>query len=72
MTDTDRLALSIVIPLYNEAENVAPLAEEIRGALSPLGVAYEVEIKWYYNAGADNQMLYKGRVNCLKSHTTEA
>jgi glycosyltransferase involved in cell wall biosynthesis len=42
MTDTDRLTLSIVIPLYNEAENVPPLAEEIRRALDPLGITYEV------------------------------
>jgi glycosyltransferase involved in cell wall biosynthesis len=42
MTDTDRLSLSIVIPLYNEAENVPPLAEEIRRALDPLGITYEV------------------------------
>jgi glycosyltransferase involved in cell wall biosynthesis len=44
MTDTDPLALSIVIPLYNEAENVPPLAEEIRRALDPLGVSYEVVV----------------------------
>jgi glycosyltransferase involved in cell wall biosynthesis len=42
MSDTDRCALSVVIPLYNEAENVLPLAEEIRQALEPLGVRYEV------------------------------
>jgi len=44
MSDTDPLALSIVIPLYNEAENVPPLAEEIRRALDPLGVSYEVVV----------------------------
>ena len=42
MTDTDRCALSIVIPFFNEAENVQPLAEEIRHALDPLGIHYEV------------------------------
>ena len=44
MTDTDRLTLSIVIPLYNEAENVPPLAEEIRRALDPLSIPYEVVV----------------------------
>jgi glycosyltransferase involved in cell wall biosynthesis len=42
MTDTDRCALSIVIPFYNEAENVQPLAEEIRHVLDPLDIHYEV------------------------------
>ncbi len=42
MTDADRCTLSIVIPFYNEAENVETLAEEIRHALDPLGIRYEV------------------------------
>ena len=42
MTDTDRCALSVVIPFYNEAENVPCLAQEIRQALDPLGIRYEV------------------------------
>jgi glycosyltransferase involved in cell wall biosynthesis len=37
-----RPTLSIVIPLFNEEENVPPLAEEIRRALDTQGVAYEV------------------------------
>ncbi len=34
--------VSIVIPVFNEEENVPPLAEEIRRALDPWGIAYEV------------------------------
>jgi glycosyltransferase involved in cell wall biosynthesis len=34
--------LSIVVPLYNEEENLPVLDGEIRAALSPLGLAYEV------------------------------
>jgi dolichol-phosphate mannosyltransferase len=40
---TDELAprLSLVIPLYNEAENLPVLAAEIRQALAPLGESWE-------------------------------
>lgn len=34
--------ISVVVPVYNEAENVAPLVAEIRAALDPLGRRYEV------------------------------
>jgi glycosyltransferase involved in cell wall biosynthesis len=34
--------LSIVIPAFNEEDNLAPLWEEIRAALDPCGIAYEV------------------------------
>lgn len=34
--------LSIVVPLYNEEENLPALDAEIRAALAPLGIAYEV------------------------------
>jgi glycosyltransferase involved in cell wall biosynthesis len=37
-----RPRLSIVIPVLNEEENVPILAEEIRQALDPSGIAYEV------------------------------
>ena len=40
--ESDRLTLSIVIPVFNEEENIPILAEEIRRALEPQGVAYEV------------------------------
>jgi glycosyltransferase involved in cell wall biosynthesis len=35
-------AVSIVIPLFNEAENVPILADELRRVLDRLGIAYEV------------------------------
>lgn len=34
--------LSIVVPLFNEEESVTPLSHEIRKALKPVDVAYEV------------------------------
>lgn len=42
MTAEVRPTLSIVIPVFNEEENVPLLAEEIRRALDPQEVAYEV------------------------------
>lgn len=36
------VALSIVIPIYNEEENIEPLCREIREALEGLGVEYEI------------------------------
>ena len=40
-SDTDAVAVSIVVPVRNEAENVAPLVSEIIGALDGRG-AYEI------------------------------
>src|SRR5580693_7132706 len=34
--------LSLVIPVYNEQDNLPVLAQEIRAALVPLALAYEV------------------------------
>ena len=34
--------ISIVLPVYNEASNLAPLLQEIVGAMEPLGRTYEV------------------------------
>jgi len=42
VTDPERPTLSIVIPIFNEEENVPILAEEIRAALDPHGIRYEV------------------------------
>lgn len=36
------MELSIVIPVYNEEENVEPLIREITGVLQPLGKSYEI------------------------------
>jgi glycosyltransferase involved in cell wall biosynthesis len=38
----DRPAISVVVPVFNERDNLATLAGEIRGALLPLGRPYEV------------------------------
>ena len=38
----NRPYLSVLVPVYNEEESIAPLAEEIHGALSGLGKSYEV------------------------------
>lgn len=40
-TDLSALDLSLVIPVYNEEENLRPLAEEIRAALDGTGLDYE-------------------------------
>jgi len=36
------MELSVVIPVYNEEENIEPLMREIHGVLGPLGKTYEI------------------------------
>ena len=36
------LALSVVAPVYNERENLAPLVDELLGVLRPAGMPFEV------------------------------
>jgi glycosyltransferase involved in cell wall biosynthesis len=38
------MELSIVIPVYNEEENVEPLIQEINAAIRPLGKPYEIVV----------------------------
>jgi len=38
----ERPELSVIIPFYNEAPNVAPLLAELREALEPLGLVVEI------------------------------
>ncbi len=38
------MELSVVIPVYNEEENIEPLIREINGALKPLGRGYEIVV----------------------------
>jgi dolichol-phosphate mannosyltransferase len=42
MHEGPRPEISLVIPVYNEEENLPVLAAEIRAAMEPLGLAYEV------------------------------
>ncbi|MFA4945339.1 MAG: glycosyltransferase family 2 protein [Lentisphaeria bacterium] len=42
MPDTAKLDLSVVIPVFNERDNLAPLLEELAGVLQTLGKRYEV------------------------------
>ncbi|HEX9898235.1 MAG TPA: glycosyltransferase, partial [Candidatus Methylomirabilis sp.] len=42
MTTDVQPTVSIVVPVFNEEENVPLLAEEIRRALDPQGIPYEV------------------------------
>jgi len=35
-------ALSVVVPVFNEAENIAPLLAEIEAALAPSGMEFEI------------------------------
>lgn len=35
------IELSVVAPAHNEEDNVVPLAEQVRAAIEPLGIAYE-------------------------------
>ena len=38
------MELSIVIPVYNEEENIDPLIHEINAAVQPLGMRYEIVV----------------------------
>ncbi|MGE5303144.1 MAG: glycosyltransferase family 2 protein [Alphaproteobacteria bacterium] len=46
MTDfhTKPMELSVIIPVYNEEENVQPLVREIVGVLQPLAKSYEIVV----------------------------
>jgi glycosyltransferase involved in cell wall biosynthesis len=41
-TPSPSVELSVVIPVYNEEENLPPLWEELRGVLTGLGLSFEV------------------------------
>lgn len=50
----DHLALSVVIPVFNEVENVAPLAERLRAAIE--GFSGGVEILFVDDGSADGTL----------------
>ncbi len=49
--------LSLIIPIYNEAENVRPLCDRIREALAPTGWEYEVVLIDDGSTDGSDQML---------------
>ena len=40
--DHDALGLSVVVPVYNEIDNVVPLVERVRAILDPTGMSWEL------------------------------
>lgn len=42
MTSGSTPYISLVVPIYNEADSIAPLLEQVRSALAPLDKTYEV------------------------------
>ncbi|MBO6604596.1 MAG: glycosyltransferase, partial [Roseicyclus sp.] len=41
--DTDRISgVSVVVPIYNEIDNIVPLHTELTAALSDIGKPYEI------------------------------
>jgi len=42
MTSTGQPEISVIIPAYNECDNIIPLAAEIEAALRPLNTPYEI------------------------------
>ena len=40
--DDDALGLSVVVPVYNEIDNVEPLVERVRATLDPIGLSWEL------------------------------
>jgi glycosyltransferase involved in cell wall biosynthesis len=37
-----RIDLSVIVPIYNERDNILPLHAELTGVLGPLGISYEL------------------------------
>ncbi len=42
MSENNEVAISVVLPCYNEVDNLEPLIAELRAALDPLGRSYEI------------------------------
>ncbi|MFY9719014.1 MAG: glycosyltransferase family 2 protein [Candidatus Cybelea sp.] len=56
MADLKRPTFSVVVPLYNEAENVAPLLQRISAAIDPLAAEYDHEIVLVNDGSADGTL----------------
>jgi hypothetical protein len=42
---SQRVVLSIVVPMYNESENVGPFYERLKKVLDQIGESYEIKCK---------------------------
>ncbi len=56
MADSARPSFSVVVPLYNEAENVAPLLRRISTALEPVAREYDHEIVLVNDGSTDGTL----------------
>src|SRR5580658_1566781 len=56
MADSARPTFSIVVPLYNEAENVAPLLARISAAIEPLRAQFDHEIVLVNDGSTDGTL----------------
>ena len=55
------MKVSVVVPVFNEKDNIAPLAAEIAAAMSPLGTAWEL---WLVDDGSMDGSLERIRKLC--------
>jgi polyisoprenyl-phosphate glycosyltransferase len=56
MPDSRRPSFSVVVPLYNEAENVAPLVARISAAIEPVRAEYDHEIVLVNDGSSDGTL----------------
>ena len=56
MADSSRPTFSIVVPLYNEAENVAPLLARISAAIEPVRAQFDHEIVLVNDGSTDGTL----------------
>ncbi|HEX3670377.1 MAG TPA: glycosyltransferase family 2 protein [Candidatus Cybelea sp.] len=68
MKDSARPVLSVVVPLYNEAANVAPLIERIGGVVDRLGDALDYEIVLVNDGSSDDTAAAVRREMQRRSH----
>ena len=61
MDNTTNLDLSIVIPVYNERDNLVPLEEKLEEELSKLELSYEIILIDDYST--DKTLFYINKLN---------
>ncbi len=54
MTSREPKLLSFIVPVFNEADNVAPLYAAVQGIMAELGPAYDYEVLFTDNHSTDN------------------